>query len=159
MRRANKRKGRTVPHDVAQTEADVPVTAAIRVFETGASRDTDEGKLDYEAALSPEVLRAFAIFMEFNRHMKDGSVRDADNWQKGMPLDTFMKSGSRHFMDWWLAHRECQTSDGRVWSILGLMFNAMGYLHEFMKAHPSALPLALSAAHARREDVKQLEKR
>jgi hypothetical protein len=104
--------------------------------------------------LSPEVLRAFAIFMEFNRHMKDGSIRDADNWQKGMPLDAFMKSGSRHYMDWWLAHRECQTSDGRLWSCLALMFNVMGYIHEYMKAHPAALPLTLSAQLANREGSK-----
>jgi hypothetical protein len=133
------------------------VTAEIRTFPTGATRDLETNKLDYEGALSPEVLRAFAVFMDFNRQMPDGSTRDADNWQKGIPLDVYMKSASRHYMDWWLAHRECPTSDGRVWSMLGVMFNAMGYLHEYMKEHPAAFPLALSAAYARR-DQKKLEK-
>jgi len=123
----------------------------IRVFETGAKRDTDMGKLDYEGALSPEVLRAFALYMEFNSHLPDGSRRGLDDWQKGVPLDVYMKSGSRHFMDWWLAHRGCPTNDGRLWALLGLMFNTMGYLHEYMKEHPSALALTLSAAIARRD--------
>jgi hypothetical protein len=124
-----------------------------RVFETGASRNIDTGKLDYEGFLSPEVLRAFAVYMDFNRRMADGSTRASDNWQKGIPLDVYMKSGSRHFVDWWLAHRDHQTSEGRIWSLLGLMFNVQGYLHEFMKEHPVALALSLSAAHARRESA------
>ncbi len=129
----------------------------MREFETGASRDIETGKLDYEGFLSPEVLRAFAIYMDFNRRMPDGSVRDADNWQKGIPLDVYMKSGSRHFMDWWLAHRGGKTSEGRIWALLGLMFNLQGYLHEFMKAHPSMLALSLSAALAERERAKKGE--
>jgi len=128
------------------------MTEHVRTFETGANRDLDTTKLDYEGFFSPEVLRAFAIYMDFNRHLPDGTRRDSDNWQKGIPLDVYMKSGTRHFFDWWLAHRDYQISEGRVWALLGLMFNTMGYLHEFMKAHPSALPLALSAAHGRRVD-------
>jgi hypothetical protein len=127
----------------------------IREFATGAKRDTETNKLDYEGFISPEVLRAFAIYMDFNRHMPDGSRRDSDDWQKGVPLDVYMKSGTRHFVDWWLAHRDYPVSEGRVWALLGLMFNVMGYLHEHMKEFPSALPLALSAAYARRESEKE----
>jgi len=125
----------------------------LRNFETGARRDSDVGKLDYEGALSPEVLRAFAIYMDFNRRLKDGTRRDTDDWQKGVPLDVYMKSASRHFMDWWLSHRDYPISEGRIWALLGLMFNLQGYLHEYMKQHPSALALTLSAAMASREDL------
>ena len=124
----------------------------MREFDTGALRDIETGKLDYEAFFSPEVLRAFAIYMDFNRRLPDGRERAGDDWQKGIPLDVYMKSATRHFMDVWLAHRDYPISDGRVWALLGLMFNTMGYLHEHMKQHPSALPLALSAAYARREE-------
>jgi hypothetical protein len=117
----------------------------IRTFETGAKRDTADGKVDYDF-ISPEVLRALAVFGDFHSRMADGSTRAADDWQKGIPLDVYMKSGTRHFFNWWLAHRECQTPEGRVWAILGLLFNAQAYLHEFMKQHPSALALSLSAA-------------
>src|SRR5687768_9111242 len=43
---------------VVATVATVPVkeASAARTFSTGATRDTDNGKLDYEAFLSPLVL-------------------------------------------------------------------------------------------------------
>jgi len=126
-------------------------TSNIRVFESGAKRDSDKHKLDYDGALSPEVLRAFAIFMDFNRQMADGSSRSVADWKQGVPLDVYMKSAMRHFMSWWLAHHGNQTSEDRVWALLALLFNLQGYLHEWMKAHPSALALSLSAAIATRD--------
>jgi hypothetical protein len=121
------------------------------MFETGASRDDETGKLDYDGSFSPEVLRAFAIYMDFHRHLPDGTTRATDDWKRGIPIDVYMKSGSRHFMDWWLAHHEYETSDGRLWSLLGLLFNVQGYIHEYIKQHPAAFPLTLSAAYARRD--------
>ena len=38
----------------------------IRTFETGATRDTELGKLDYEGFLSPTVLKAYAEYL--NKH-------------------------------------------------------------------------------------------
>ena len=76
-----------------------------RYFSTGATRDTDQGKLDYEAFLSPIVLRRYGEYMHEHRMQSDGELRDGDNWQKGMPRDQYMKSGFRHFMDWWTFHR------------------------------------------------------
>lgn len=95
--------------------------------------------------------------MQFNGMMPDGSQRNVDDWKKGVPLDVYMKSAMRHFMELWLAHRECPVSEGRVWACLGLLFNVQGYLHEFMKANPSALALSLSAAHARRDSTRKGE--
>lgn len=122
-----------------------------RVFETGAIRDLEFNKLDYEAVLSPEVLRAFAVYMDFHRTLSDGSQRAGDDWQKGIPLDVYMKSGTRHFMDVWLAHRGYPISEGRLWALFGLLFNTFGYIHEFMRQHPAALPMALAAALEKRE--------
>jgi hypothetical protein len=69
----------------------------VRTFSTGATRDTDEGKLDFEGFLSPTVLKAFAEYMHEKRKMPDGSLRDSDNWQRGIPVDAYMKSMWRHF--------------------------------------------------------------
>ena len=55
----------------------------IREWDSGGKRDTDENKLDYEGFFSPLVLKRFAQYMQPNRKMKDGSIRDSDNWQKG----------------------------------------------------------------------------
>lgn len=125
--------------------------APLRTFETGATRDTDQSKYDYEGFISPEVVRAFGAYMDFNRHLPDGSLRASDNWQKGIPQDVYMKSAMRHFMDWWLHHRGRKTTEGLEWALLGLMFNLQGYLHEHIKRNPDAIAQALAAAHERRK--------
>lgn len=106
------------------------MSGEIRQFETGATRDTDKGKFDYEGFLSPLVIERFAAYMHKNRVQSDGSLRDSDNWQKGIPQDAYIKSLYRHFMDMWKEHRGIKTKDGLESAICGIMFNAMGYLHE-----------------------------
>lgn len=110
-----------------------------RVFVTGASRDTDEGKLDYEGFLSSLVIQRFARYMHENRKMKDGSYRDSDNWQKGMPLDAYMKSMWRHFMEVWAIHRDIGVNgdldalrEDQERALCALLFNVQGYLHELL---------------------------
>lgn len=107
-----------------------------RTFATGATRDQDLTKYDFEGFLSPVVLEAFAAYMHKNRQMADGSLRDSDNWQKGIPMDAYMKSAFRHFFDAWKAHRGYPTETDIVTSLLGLLFNVQGYVHEYIKAHP-----------------------
>jgi hypothetical protein len=106
----------------------------MRNFETGATRDTDESKFDYEGFLSPLVLERFAAYMHSHRLQADGKLRASDNWQKGIPLDAYMKSGFRHFFDWWKLHRGLSTPyDDENEALCALMFNVMGYLHERLK--------------------------
>lgn len=104
----------------------------IRKFNTGATRDTDEGKHDPEGFLSPLVLERYNEYMHKHRKQKDGTLRDSDNWQKGIPKDAYMKSGWRHFLDWWKEHRKLPSRDGLEDAICGVIFNAMGYLHEIL---------------------------
>ena len=110
-------------------------TGKIRSFSTGATRDTEEGKYDLEGFLSPAVLNRYAEFMNKHRVQADGNLRDSDNWQKGIPIDTYMKSGYRHFFDWWANHRHVESAikENIEESLCGLIFNAMGYLHEYLK--------------------------
>ena len=104
----------------------------IRQFDTGATRDTDDGKLDYEAFLSPLVLERYAQHLHKHRVQSDGKMRDGDNWQRGIPKKVYMKSAFRHFIDWWSHHRH-PGKDGIEEAICSLIFNAMGYLHELLK--------------------------
>jgi hypothetical protein len=106
---------------------------AARVFATGASRNSDEGKLDFEGFLSPTVLKAYAEYMHQNRFLEDGSMRDSDNWQKGIPKQAYMKSMWRHFFDTWSRHRGINTPESQVQNLCGLMFNVAGMLHEVLK--------------------------
>jgi len=109
--------------------------ANLRTFESGATRSPIDGKLSYEGFLSPPVIKRYAEYMHLHRHQSDGQVRSADNWQKGMPLESYMDSGWRHFMDWWLHHREYSSlsSESLEEALCALMFNTMGYLHEVLK--------------------------
>lgn len=111
----------------------------IREFETGATRNVDDERFDYEGFLSPLVLERFAEYMHVHRLQKDGTMRAADNWQKGIPFDSYMSSGWRHFMEWWKSHRGVSNEwDEDVEDALcALIFNAQGYLHEILKGQRS----------------------
>jgi hypothetical protein len=56
----------------------------MRTFETGANRDSDDGKLDYEGFFSPLVLERRARYMR-KYQVQGGKVRPSDNWQLGIP--------------------------------------------------------------------------
>lgn len=105
----------------------------MRTFATGATRNTDEGKYDYEGFLSPLVLERFGEYMNKHRKQADGNLRDSDNWQKGIPKNAYMKSAFRHFFDLWKEHRGILTKDGIEEALCALLFNVMGYLHEYLK--------------------------
>lgn len=114
----------------------------IRTFNTGATRDSEEGKLDFEGFLSPPALERYAEYMHQHRIQPDGGLRDSDNWQRGIPLDAFMKSLWRHFFAVWMIHRGGSVRDPRDGhnisaeeALCGVLFNAFGYLHELCKPH------------------------
>ena len=116
--------------NLANTPKELP---AVRTFDSGATRDVDDNKLDYEGFLSVAVLDRYAEYMHKNRFQKDGSIRDSDNWQKGIPRRVYMKSGVRHFFEWWRIHRGL-SGDAVEEALCALIFNASGYLHEVLKA-------------------------
>jgi hypothetical protein len=120
------------------------VPQKIRQFETGATRDTDQGKYDYEGFFSPLVERSYAAFMHRHRTQTDGQLRDSDNWQKGIPKSAYIKSMFRHFIDAWSIHRGLQVSDnnGPVTmedALNGIKFNVNGYIHELLKSQAEGL--------------------
>lgn len=105
----------------------------MRKFDTGATRDVDTNKYDYEGFLSPLVVERFGEYMNKNRLQKDGNLRDSDNWQKGIPFEAYIKSGWRHFMSWWLIHRGNPANETLEEALCALLFNVQGYLHEHLK--------------------------
>ena len=109
---------------------------SMRTFESGATRDDDETKSDYEGYLSPLAIRRYGEYMSSHRTQADGKMRASDNWQKGMPLFAYMKSMWRHVMDLWTLHRGHEVNDKKdshpvseQEALCGVIFNAMGYLH------------------------------
>jgi hypothetical protein len=108
----------------------------MRRFSTGATRNDDSQELDYEGFLSPIALKKFAEYMHENRVQADGTIRDSDNWQHGITLDSYMKSMFRHFHDVWMEHRGYKSREGLNKALCGLFFNVQGYLHETYKNAP-----------------------
>lgn len=104
----------------------------MRKFLTGATRDNDDTKNDYEGFLSPIVIERFGNYMTKHRYQADGKVRYSDNWQKGIPKDAYMKSMWRHFLSLWKVHRGYKDEDIED-SLCAIIFNAQGYLHEHLK--------------------------
>lgn len=112
---------------------------ASREFETGATRDEDEDKIDYEGHLSPLALTTFCEYMHSHRNMPDGTKRASDNWQKGIPQDAYVKSMFRHMMDVWANHRKVPSGEPMEVALCGVIFNAMGLLHEIEASKRSTL--------------------
>jgi len=111
-----------------------------REFDTGANRNLDVGKFDYDGFLSPAVLKSYAGYMSKMRTLEDGTTRDSDNWQKGIPRSQYMKSMWRHFMDVWTTRRDGYdaskkrvSKDAKIEQLNALLFNVMGLLHEELK--------------------------
>jgi hypothetical protein len=108
----------------------------MREFPTGATRDSDENKIDYEGFISPLVLKRYGEYMNKHRVQADGKLRDSDNWQKGIPKDDYMKSLFRHYMDLWLHHRHWpqEAIEKDLEDVLcAVLFNIQGYLSEVLK--------------------------
>ena len=110
----------------------------VQTFDTGATRSPEGDKLDYEGFLSPVVLERYAKYLHKHRLQTDGKLRASDNWQKGIPKFSYMKSGFRHFMEVWKLHRAgggCSREEREEFedSLCALIFNFMGYLFEVLK--------------------------
>jgi len=129
----------------------------VRKFETGATRDTDTSKYDYEGFLNPLVIERFAQYMHKHRVQSDGSLRDSDNWQKGIPIKAYMKSFFRHSIDLWAIFRgyfifkirngkdektimseskdaaDSKYLAGIEDTLCAIMFNVMGFLFEVIR--------------------------
>lgn len=101
----------------------------MREFPSGATRDVDTGKFDFEGFLSPQVVERFGAYMHKHRFTPLG-VRSSDNWQKGIPIEVYMKSMWRHFFAVWKSYRAGAPD---VESLCAVLFNVQGMMHEVLK--------------------------
>lgn len=106
-----------------------------RRFETGATRDLDDDKLDVEGFESPLVRLRFAKYMHGKRRLADGTLRASDNWQQGIPADAYVKSLTRHALDVALHHDGYGdlAVESIEASLCAVIFNASGLLFEILK--------------------------
>jgi hypothetical protein len=113
----------------------------IRQFSTGATRNLSDHKFDYEGFNSPFVEHRFAQYMHTHRKQKDGTLRESDNWQKGLPEKETLKSLIRHTYDLWLLARGGTPRDPDTGMLCdkedllcAIRFNTNSLLHETLKA-------------------------
>ena len=115
---------------------DTRTDSQIRKYESGATRDTDEGKLKYEGFISPLVEKRFAEYMHMHRKQPDGTLRAADNWQRGIPLADYADSLVRHVQDFRL-HVDGFAGEAvspNIEDVLcAIRFNVDGFLFELLK--------------------------
>jgi hypothetical protein len=112
------------------------VTKTARKFDTGATRDTDSGKLKIEGFIDPLVDLRYSQYMHLHRKQSDGQMREPDNWQKGIPRAVYADSLIRHILDFRLHHDgfAFKANDPDIESVLcAIIFNARGYLFEILK--------------------------
>jgi hypothetical protein len=107
----------------------------MRTFETGATRNSVEGKLSYMRALSPEVLRYYVGYLARHRKQADGGTREFDNWKHGIPQDAYCDGLLRHTHDAWLTFFDYTPSDMSYDLkdlLCAIIFNAQGWLFELI---------------------------
>lgn len=112
---------------------------SVRTFETGATRSCDATRDDPEGYLSPLAIDRYSQYMTKHRLQPDGSIRDSDNWQKGMPIATYFKGLWRHFLHAWTRYRGFPVRDPMAAADLeedlcAMFFNVQSALHEVVKA-------------------------
>lgn len=110
----------------------------MRVSSTGATRNDDNGKIDYRYK-SAVVSRAMGEYMHAHRKQKDGKIRAADNWKHGMPLEWYLKSFRGHLEDFELIMEGHKVTEGdkpvSLWhALFGLLFNLTAFMHELIIA-------------------------
>jgi len=108
----------------------------VRHYDTGATRDTDAGKLDYHGFVSFTALERFAQYMHQHRKQADGHLRDSDNWKKGIPREDYVKSLTRHVVDFVLADERGDFDQAEELAC-AIWFNTQGYLHECLRVNSS----------------------
>ena len=86
-----------------------------RNFESGAVRDAEEGKGRFDL-ITPIALTRLA------RHYENGAVKyDARNWEKGIPLSTFMDSTLRHLNKYREGIRDEDHMAAALWNVAGFI--------------------------------------
>lgn len=118
----------------------------VQQFATGATRSSDEGKNHYEGFLSVPALEEFGDYMRRHQRQADGSLRAADNWQKGMPIASYLGSLFRHTIELvglsrgYVSRRLRREFPGvtdlsflKLETACAIWFNVQGFIHESVR--------------------------
>jgi len=71
----------------------------MRLFKSGATRSSSEGKISYFGFRHPLVELSFGKYMLKHQFQEDGKLREPDNWWKGWSKKVSLDSLVRHTED------------------------------------------------------------
>lgn len=92
------------------------VKNANRQFDTGAQRDTGDGKLRMSLLPHTEIKRVL------KRYLDGAEKYGENNWMKGMPLSVFYDCIHRHLDAWWCGDDSEDHAAAVVWNMLCAMY-------------------------------------
>lgn len=101
----------------------------MRQFETGAVRDSEDGKEDYIETISWTAFRRYAQYMTGKKN-KYG----AGNFKKGIPIESYEKSLVRHVQKYLANRHEDGNFEKEEDHLSAILFNVFGIIHEEEKA-------------------------
>ncbi len=88
-----------------------------RQFDTGAQRDTAEGKLRMSLVPQQELRRVM------KRYLDGAEKYGENNWMKGMPLSVYYDCAHRHLEEWWRGNWDDEDHAAAVvWNMLCAMY-------------------------------------
>lgn len=94
-------------------------------FETGAIRDSQDGKEDYTETFSWTAFKRYAQYMT-EKKQKYGS----GNFKKGIPINSYEMSLCRHLQKYMENKYEKGITEVNEDHLSAIMFNVMGIMHE-----------------------------
>jgi len=92
------------------------VTDKNRHFDSGAQRDTGDGKMRMSLVPQKELRRVM------KRYLDGAEKYGENNWMKGMPLSVYYDSAVRHMEAWWHEEKDEDHLAAAAWNILCAMW-------------------------------------
>ena len=91
-------------------------TSNNRQFDSGAQRDTGDGKL----CMSLVPIKELERVME--RYRSGGAKYGYNNWMTGMPVSGYYDSAQRNMMQWWQGDDSEDHAAAAVWNMMCAMW-------------------------------------
>ena len=128
---------------------------AIKTESTGAQREDKAGKGAYHL-ISPIALRRVSMVYEAG-----GKMRGDRNWEKGLPLSSYMNSALRHLEQYAEGFRDEGHVEQCMWNIMALIHTdemiRRGLLPSELNDLPSYIPPELKSILGREPSPKDVE--
>lgn len=97
----------------------------VRKFESGAIRDTSNGKESYIETLSWTALKRYAQYMTAKK-----AKYGAGNFKKGIPIESYEESLVRHIQKYLENKYENGNEEKGEDHLSAIIFNTFGIMHE-----------------------------